>query len=173
MAHQSSSSESDDRQIPSHHQPLDLNSPHPSKDIIFNNNMELQQEESNLNKHEYDEDIRDKDKDVVTTQNPSAASETNEEKIALQEEASDDVVVEAEEKEEDSGRERLNRHRVEVAGRVWIPEIWGQEELLKDWIDCSAFDAPLVPSRISTARKALVEECTRANAAGLIIENRC
>ncbi|KAH1070856.1 hypothetical protein GLYMA_03G195300v4 [Glycine max] len=178
MAHQSSSSESDDH-IPSHHHPLDLNSPHPSKDIIFDDNMELQQhqqeEESNINNHEYDGDNnRDKDDkdDVTTTQNPSAASETNEEKIALQEEASDDVVVEAEEKEEDSGRERLNRHRVEVAGRVWIPEIWGQEELLKDWIDCSAFDAPLVPSRISTARKALVEECTRANAAGLIIENR-
>ncbi|KAH1070855.1 hypothetical protein AAZX31_03G175700 [Glycine max] len=177
MAHQSSSSESDDH-IPSHHHPLDLNSPHPSKDIIFDDNMELQQhqqeEESNINNHEYDGDNnRDKDDkdDVTTTQNPSAASETNEEKIALQEEASDDVVVEAEEKEEDSGRERLNRHRVEVAGRVWIPEIWGQEELLKDWIDCSAFDAPLVPSRISTARKALVEECTRANAAGLIIEN--
>ncbi|KAI9127939.1 hypothetical protein K1719_000932 [Acacia pycnantha] len=32
---------------------------------------------------------------------------------------------------------------MEVAGRVWIPEIWGQEELLKDWTDCSAFDAPL------------------------------
>ncbi|KAG4396476.1 hypothetical protein GLYMA_19G194900v4 [Glycine max] len=177
MAHQSSSSESDDRQIPSHHQPLDLNSPHPSKDIIFNNNMELQQEESNLNKHEYDEDIRDKDKDVVTTQNPSAASETtllccNEENMALQEEETSDVAAaKEEEEEEDSGRERLNRHRVEVAGRVWIPDIWGQEELLKDWIDCTAFDATLVPSRISTAREALVQECTRANSAGLRIEN--
>jgi hypothetical protein len=39
---------------------------------------------------------------------------------------------------EDAGvRERLKRHSVEVAGRVWIPDIWGQEELLKDWIDCS------------------------------------
>ncbi|XP_011077929.1 proline-rich transmembrane protein 2-like [Sesamum indicum] len=45
-----------------------------------------------------------------------------------------------------SGRERLKRHRVEVAGRVWIPEMWGQEELLKDWIDCTAFDATLMNS---------------------------
>ncbi|KAK7392612.1 hypothetical protein VNO78_21056 [Psophocarpus tetragonolobus] len=74
---------------------------------------------------------------------------------------------------EDSGRERLKRHRVEVAGRVWIPEIWGQEELLKDWIDCTAFDAPLVPSRIVMARRALVEEGRRATSGGLRIENRC
>ncbi|XP_028784811.1 protein BIC1 [Neltuma alba] len=73
---------------------------------------------------------------------------------------------------EESGREKLKRHRGEVAGRVWIPEIWGQEELLKDWIDCSAFDAPLVPSRIMTARAALVREGTRANAEGFRIENR-
>ncbi|TKY53089.1 hypothetical protein E2542_SST24612 [Spatholobus suberectus] len=74
---------------------------------------------------------------------------------------------------EDSGRERLKRHRVEVAGRVWIPEIWGQEELLKDWIDCAAFDATLVPSRIVMARAALVEEGRRATSGGLRIENRC
>ncbi|XVE61489.1 hypothetical protein DITRI_Ditri06bG0044500 [Diplodiscus trichospermus] len=65
--------------------------------------------------------------------------------------------------EEDNGRERLKRHRIEVAGRVWIPEIWGQEELLKDWIDCSAFDACLVPRGVMSARAALVEEGRRAN----------
>ncbi|CAL0309961.1 unnamed protein product [Lupinus luteus] len=75
---------------------------------------------------------------------------------------------------EDSGRERLKRHRVEVAGSVWIPERWGQEELLKDWIDCTtAFDAPLVPTRITIAREALVEEGRKVNASGLSIENRC
>ncbi|TKY61990.1 hypothetical protein E2542_SST11844 [Spatholobus suberectus] len=166
MAHQSSA-ESDD-QIPT--QPLDLNSPHPSKDII---NME-QQEEDPLSLSNLNHDDRDKD----VTQNPSSSTTLlcNEEKIALQEPAITDVAKESSAPEalaEDSGRERLKRHRVEVAGRVWIPDIWGQEDLLKDWIDCTAFDAPLVPSRISTAREALVEECTRANAAGLRIENRC
>ncbi|KAF8395391.1 hypothetical protein HHK36_019337 [Tetracentron sinense] len=63
---------------------------------------------------------------------------------------------------EDSGRERLKRHRAEVAGQVWIPEMWGQEELLKDWIDCSAFDASLVPTGIMSARAALVGEGPRA-----------
>ncbi|KAF5177691.1 Bic1 [Thalictrum thalictroides] len=57
-----------------------------------------------------------------------------------------------------SGREKLKRHRTEVAGHVWIPDIWGQEELLKDWIDCSAFDAALVPSGLMSARAALVQE---------------
>lgn len=62
---------------------------------------------------------------------------------------------------EDTGRERLKRHRLEVAGRVWIPEIWGQEELLKDWTDCSAFDASLFPTGIVSARAALVQQGRR------------
>ncbi|KAK4419379.1 protein BIC1 [Sesamum alatum] len=57
-----------------------------------------------------------------------------------------------------SGRERLKRHRVEVAGRVWIPDMWGQEAFLKDWIDCGVFDASLVNSSIMSARAALVQE---------------
>ena len=64
--------------------------------------------------------------------------------------------------EEESGRERLKRHRVEMAGRVWIPDMWGQEEYLKDWIDCTTFDPPLISnSKIVTARTALVQEATR------------
>ncbi|KAJ8532735.1 hypothetical protein K7X08_015624 [Anisodus acutangulus] len=75
---------------------------------------------------------------------------------------------------EDNGRERLKRHRVEVAGRVWIPEIWGQEELLKDWIDCSAFDKSLMNNNIMSARAALVEDRSRANSTcRLRIENSC
>lgn len=62
---------------------------------------------------------------------------------------------------EDSGREKLKRHRVEVAGNVWIPDIWGQEDLMKDWIDCSVFDASLVSSRIMSARAALVAQGRR------------
>ncbi|KAK6926579.1 hypothetical protein RJ641_008298 [Dillenia turbinata] len=59
---------------------------------------------------------------------------------------------------QDSGRERLRRHQREVAGRVMIPDEWGQEELLKDWVDYSSFDALLVPSGIGSAREALVAE---------------
>ncbi|KAK4766858.1 hypothetical protein SAY86_014609 [Trapa natans] len=64
---------------------------------------------------------------------------------------------------DENGRERLKRHRTEVAGRVWIPDIWGHEDLLKDWVDCSAFDSPLVSGKISSARAALVKEARRAN----------
>ncbi|KAK7337230.1 hypothetical protein VNO77_17794 [Canavalia gladiata] len=169
MADQSPS-ESDD-QIPP--QPLDLNSPHPSKDNIITS-MERQQEDPFfLSTHSHD----DRDKDVTQNASPSKTLLCNEEKVALQEPANAMAVAKEtsvpEALAEDSGREMLKRHRVEVAGRVWIPDIWGQEDLLKDWIDCTAFDAPLVSSRITTARAALVEECTRVNAAGLRIENRC
>ncbi|KAL2533535.1 hypothetical protein Adt_06886 [Abeliophyllum distichum] len=73
------------------------------------------------------------------------------------------IEEEEEEEEEKSGRERLKRHRVEIAGRVWIPDTWGQENLLKDWTDCSAFDASLVNKNIMSARASLVEQGRRAN----------
>lgn len=74
---------------------------------------------------------------------------------------------------EDSGREKLKKHRVEVAGRVWIPDIWGQEEFLKDWVDCAAFDDSLFPNGLLSARSALVEEGRRRTSRRLRVENRC
>ncbi|XP_022972606.1 protein BIC1-like [Cucurbita maxima] len=64
---------------------------------------------------------------------------------------------------EENGLERLKRHRVAVAGQVWIPEKWGKEELLKDWIDGSAFEASLFPSGIVPARRALAREAKRSS----------
>ncbi|KAL8132050.1 hypothetical protein AgCh_007805 [Apium graveolens] len=58
---------------------------------------------------------------------------------------------------EDCGRKRLKEHRVEMAGRVWIPDIWGQEDFLKDWVDCNPFDASLVNNNILSARQALIQ----------------
>lgn len=79
------------------------------------------------------------------------------------------------------GRERLKRHREEVAGRVLIPDTWGQEGLLKNWIDCSAFEALMVPNKIASARKALVADNrgsprasnTTTSLQQLRIESRC
>ncbi|CAH8308697.1 unnamed protein product [Eruca vesicaria subsp. sativa] len=72
-----------------------------------------------------------------------------------------------------TGREMLKKHRREMAGRVWIPEIWGQEDLLKGWIDSSTFDRCLDPNGISSARAALVEEARRAASSSGGIHNRC
>lgn len=72
----------------------------------------------------------------------------------------------------ESTRERLKRHRIEMAGRVSVPDSWGQEKLLKEWIDYSSFDALLAPSGIAMARKALVAE-RRARSRGLRVEGRC
>ncbi|KAJ0626408.1 putative protein BIC [Helianthus annuus] len=59
---------------------------------------------------------------------------------------------------EESGRDKLKRHRVEMAGRVRIPDMWGHEDLLKDWIDCTVFDSSLGNNSIMSARAALVQE---------------
>lgn len=75
-----------------------------------------------------------------------------------------------------SGRERLKRHREEVAGRVPIPDSWGQERFLKEWMDYSAFDALLAPNGIASAREALMAEGGRRRATPhqrLRIEGRC
>ncbi|KAF3957916.1 hypothetical protein CMV_017117 [Castanea mollissima] len=121
----------------------------------------------------------DGDDNKVTQSSSSKTSHFDNKETALQGLPSSLVDVGKEQKSfmavampEDSARERLKRHRVEVAGQVWIPDIWGQEELLKDWIDCSAFDASLVPNGIMSARAALVDEGRRANSSGLRIENR-
>jgi hypothetical protein len=80
-------------------------------------------------------------------------------------EAAEEVVMSNVTEEEESGRERLKRHRDEMGGNVWIPDLWGQEEFLKDWIDCTKFDPPLISSnKIVTARTALVQEATGATA---------
>ncbi|KAJ6927769.1 hypothetical protein NC651_011711 [Populus alba x Populus x berolinensis] len=71
--------------------------------------------------------------------------------------------------DKDCGRERLKRHREEVAGRVMIPDTWGQENLLKDWIDCSTFDELLAAKEISSAREALVAEERRQRSPRLSI----
>ncbi|KFK33881.1 hypothetical protein AALP_AA5G072300 [Arabis alpina] len=57
-----------------------------------------------------------------------------------------------------SGRERLKRHREEVAGKVPIPESWGKEGLLMGWMDFSAFDAAFTSNQIVSARAALMAD---------------
>ncbi|WOL02284.1 hypothetical protein Cni_G11003 [Canna indica] len=76
---------------------------------------------------------------------------------------------------QETERERLKRHRMEMAGRVWIPEIWGQEKLLKEWIDSSSvFERSLVPKGLMSAREALVVECRRrTNSPSPEIKNPC
>lgn len=71
-------------------------------------------------------------------------------------------------------RERLKRHRTQVAGQVWIPDMWGQEDLLKDWIDCTAFDSCLVNHQdITSARASLVADGRRASSGRLRVQNSC
>ncbi|XVF46912.1 hypothetical protein PTKIN_Ptkin03bG0066300 [Pterospermum kingtungense] len=74
---------------------------------------------------------------------------------------------------DNSGRERLKRHREEVAGRVLIPDRWDKEELLKDWIDYSSFDSLLAPKGLASARRALMAEGRRAGSKRLRLESMC
>ncbi|KAK4756139.1 hypothetical protein SAY87_006266 [Trapa incisa] len=71
------------------------------------------------------------------------------------------------------GRERLKRHREEVAGRVMIPDSWGQDIFLKDWIEYSTFDALWEPKRLSLAREALMAEGLQAASQRLRVGSRC
>ncbi|KAI4334234.1 hypothetical protein L6164_018950 [Bauhinia variegata] len=76
----------------------------------------------------------------------------------------------------EAGRERLKRHRDEVAGRVAIPDKWGQEQLHKDWIDYATFDALFSPHShrlIVSARDALIEDARKARSQRLRIHTSC
>lgn len=92
----------------------------------------------------------------------------------------EDVQIMREQKDQCSGRDRLKRHSEEVAGRVVVPDRWGKEELMKDWIDYSSFDKLLAPNGIRSAREALVMEAPDRQAGSpttapqrLRIESRC
>ncbi|XP_059627028.1 protein BIC1-like [Cornus florida] len=76
------------------------------------------------------------------------------------------AVAEAEAPVQDCGRERLKKHRSDVAGWVLIPDKWGQEEVMKEWIDYSSFNELLAPSGLMSAREALVGEGRRARSRG-------
>nr|GMD17861.1 protein BIC1-like [Ipomoea batatas] len=62
---------------------------------------------------------------------------------------------------EHSGREKLKRHWTEVAGRVLVPEKWGQEGLLREWMDYSSFDALMAPKGLLSARQDLISQAKR------------
>ncbi|KAK1389648.1 proline-rich transmembrane protein 2-like [Heracleum sosnowskyi] len=136
----------------------------PSKDDSGDDQIQIQPEkleeqDESLLKKIYDNDSEvDKGNDETTKS--STASE-QEQEAALVETPTDvttvvggDSVVTGEE----SGRERLKKHRLEMGGRVWIPDTWGQEDLLKDWIDCTTFDSSLVNNTIVSARAALMQQ---------------
>ncbi|XVF05177.1 hypothetical protein REPUB_Repub05bG0149200 [Reevesia pubescens] len=93
--------------------------------------------------------------------------------VAREHNGSSDGNDQVEALQKDSGRERLKRHREEVAGRVLIPDKWGKEELLKDWIDYSSFDSLLAPNGLALARKALMGDGRRTGSQRLRIESMC
>lgn len=83
------------------------------------------------------------------------------------------VQVQVQVQMQDSVRQRLRRHWSEVGGKVLIPDKWGKEDLLKEWIDYSSFDALLAPNGIGVAREALVAAGRGASTQGLRISSRC
>ncbi|KAK4709170.1 hypothetical protein R3W88_030095 [Solanum pinnatisectum] len=61
-----------------------------------------------------------------------------------------------------SGREKLKRHWREVGGRVCVPDRWGHEGSLREWMDCSSFDNILAPKGLKSARETLMSQGKRA-----------
>ncbi|XP_030506962.2 protein BIC1 [Cannabis sativa] len=141
---------------------------HPQLQLIDGEDRTFERRQSPKTDNQNEEDA-EKPLEVVSNSSSSSSSSSNnnsKEKKSL---------VRCEEREwSDNGRERLKRHRIEMGGRVWIPDIWGQEDLLKDWIDCNAFDSCLGPNGlISAARASLVKQGRTATSQPLKIQNRC
>ncbi|KAF3340844.1 hypothetical protein FCM35_KLT09688 [Carex littledalei] len=74
--------------------------------------------------------------------------------------------------EKEGRRERLRRLRLEIGGKVCIPDTWDHESSLQDWSNCTAFTAAYMPPGLASARAALAEEA-RQSTTLLQLENRC
>ncbi|GJY71074.1 BIC1-like protein [Tanacetum coccineum] len=128
------------------------------------------QRQQNLNvpnkPHEDDGSISKNAYEMTKKPNSTSCSslKATEKDMTTQAQAPQEMVM-----DEESGRERLKKHRAEMAGQVWIPDIWGHEDLLKDWIDCTVFDSSLGNKNIMSARAALVQE----GRSTLRIQNQC
>ncbi|XP_019458123.1 PREDICTED: uncharacterized protein LOC109358383 isoform X2 [Lupinus angustifolius] len=113
-----------------------------------------------------------------TSQNHSSLSlEPNNNLIMMnitQQACKSPTTIENSDKGEESGRERLKRHREEVMGKVKIPKKWGKEKLLKDWVDYTTFDAVFPPhTSIITARDALIADGRKPSSQRLRIHSTC
>lgn len=53
-------------------------------------------------------------------------------------------------------REKLQKHCLQVAGKVQIPDVWGGEERLHEWISTEDVEEALRPPDLLKARAALV-----------------
>ncbi|KAI3995141.1 hypothetical protein MKX01_031943 [Papaver californicum] len=131
---------------------------------LLSNPTETTQNSSNLDEHHRQQQQSEKEEPPTpaTTTDEISHTVNKEEPAAVVKMSVDTYYSPLPAVEVVSGRERLKRHRSEVAGRVWIPDLWGHEKLLKEWTDCSAFDATLFPNGLMSARAALVREGRRA-----------
>ncbi|KAH7404699.1 hypothetical protein KP509_15G039100 [Ceratopteris richardii] len=59
------------------------------------------------------------------------------------------------------GRQRLQEYRMQMSGKVVIPDSWGREEQLQDWVTYGIVEDALRPAGLMAARAALVNECQR------------
>ncbi|MCO5585678.1 hypothetical protein L7F22_054752 [Adiantum nelumboides] len=57
------------------------------------------------------------------------------------------------------GRQRLQLHCLQVSGKVTIPDKWGCEQQLQEWVSYGIVEDALRPAGLMSARTALVSEC--------------
>ncbi|KAH7421318.1 hypothetical protein KP509_13G050600 [Ceratopteris richardii] len=62
------------------------------------------------------------------------------------------------------GRKRLQLHRLQVSGKVVIPESWGREKFLQEWVAFGAVEDALRPAGLMAARAELMSTCQRRGA---------
>ncbi|CAN4107263.1 unnamed protein product [Withania somnifera] len=84
----------------------------------------------------------------------------------------DDVDKTTDKKSGLSGREKLKRHWKEVGGRICVPERWGHEASLREWMDCSSFDKILAPNGLKSAHEALISQGKPARSTSRMIQVR-
>lgn len=64
--------------------------------------------------------------------------------------------------EKEGRRERLRRLRLEIGGKVCIPDTWDHESSLQDWFNCTAFTVAYVPPGLASARESLAKDARQS-----------
>ncbi|KAI5070803.1 hypothetical protein GOP47_0015146, partial [Adiantum capillus-veneris] len=65
------------------------------------------------------------------------------------------------------GRARLQHHWVQVGGKVMIPDNWGLERHLQEWVSFGLLEDAYRPAGLMSARSALVADCQRRSRGGM------
>lgn len=96
---------------------------------------------------------------------PQDSADDHDDKLSVRSTEDDDIGDAPDEQGMVTGLPRLQVYRSAMAGKVIIPDTWGWEQYLQDWVSYGEVEDALRPAGLISARNALVSESQRRDEA--------